>query len=78
MIKKLKEIWRDLREYWYAKQIQYPPMDDETLYQFYDWLQTEIAVRRARHQSTKQQTEMLHRITAEIVIRQKEAKNEHL
>ena len=78
MIKAIKRFVKHWREWWYVKHIQYPPMDDEVLYQLYDWLQTEIAVRRSRHQSTKQQVDLLKRVTAEIMIRKKEAKNERV
>lgn len=67
----IKAIKRFLR-HWH---IQYPEMDIEALYETYDFLQNEIAVRRARHQSTKQQRDLLKIVTARIL---EEQHNERL
>lgn len=75
MIKRLKKILQNLREYWHAKHIQYPEMDIVCLVQLREWLIEQIAIRTAQHKGAKQMRELLVVVTARILEVQNEAKN---
>lgn len=75
MIKRLKKILQNLREYWYAKHIQYPEMDMAGLVQMREWLIEQIAIRTAQHKGVKQMRELLVVVTTRIL---EEQHNERL